>query len=248
VIQLQYGAASDRTSPKVPFPRTGVRPRSAPMAFHRVVRGQLQPALRPRLENSAGATSTDFLRVPRREGRAHRILSTPPMRPHPRLKDGNGCAGPRRLLEARLTATGPPAAVRLRGLPGRETPARSTRPGRIIPVSSLFRFRGRGVAAADRAEDHMSTNSHCSWNGPRRRLAPHLRPGPRYPAPRFGYDNKWFLSADLTGRNGRRSHTGTVITRRSTPFSGNVARPRPLRMSLRPPRRRTRLCSFPTGG
>jgi phosphate-selective porin OprO/OprP len=38
----------------------------------------------------------------------------------------------------------------------------------------------------------------------------------------FGYENDWFLSADVTGRTIGAVNTGTVITAASTPFTSNV--------------------------
>jgi phosphate-selective porin OprO/OprP len=218
VTQLDDVRQTETSQPKVTFP--GGRPTfaSADGKFTAALRGQLQLDTAAYLQDAAGPTTTDL----RRDGPALGASATNVDAAHARdLKDGTLWRRARIGIDG--TAYGDWDYRLLFDFAGSGVEDSGQLYEGWAQYSGLkpFHFRVGAWPQPIGLEDQMSTNSQMFLERPGiADVARNLAAGDtRIGAGAFGYDNTWFVSADVTGRTIGVVNTGTFITSTTT---GNV--------------------------
>jgi phosphate-selective porin OprO/OprP len=211
VVQLDDVRKAEGTLPKVTFP--GGRPTfaSADGKFTASLRGQLQLDTAAYFQPGPGNTLTDL----RRDGPAIGASATNVDAGHARdLKDGTFFRRARIGVEG--TAYGDWDYRLLVDFGGSGVENAGQLYEGWLQYSGLkpFRFRVGAWPQPIGLEDQMSTNSQMFLERPGiSDVARGLAAGDtRIGAGAFGYDNLWFVSADVTGRTVGVVNTGTFIT------------------------------------
>ena len=221
VTQLDDVRQTESNLPKVSFP--GGRPTfaSADGKFTASLRGQLQLDAAAYLQDQPGPTSTDF----RRDGPAIGASASNVDAAHARLlKDGTFFRRARIGIDG--TAYGDWDYRLLFDFGGSGVEDAGQLYEGWLQYSGLkpFHFRVGAWPQPIGLEDQMSTNSQMFLERPGiSDVARNLAAGDtRIGAGAFGYDNYWFVSADVTGRTIGVVNTGTVISATAVPFTTNV--------------------------
>jgi phosphate-selective porin OprO/OprP len=218
VTQLDDVRQTESNLPKVTFP--GGRPSfaSADGKFTASLRGQLQLDTAAYLQDAAGPTSTDF----RRDGPALGASATNVDAAHARdLKDGTFFRRARVGFEGTAFGDWDYRLLFDFGGSGVENAGQLYEGWAQYSGLKPFHFRVGAWPQPIGLEDQMSTNAQMFLERPGiADVARNLAAGDtRIGAGAFGYDNYWFLSADVTGRTVGVVNTGTFITSTTT---GNV--------------------------
>ncbi|HZZ88151.1 MAG TPA: porin, partial [Caulobacteraceae bacterium] len=224
VVQLSDVRATEDKVPKLTFP--GGRPTfaSADGKFTASLRGQIQLDTAAYFQDSAGPLTTDF----RRDGPALGSSSTNVDAAHARqLKDGTFWRRARLGFEGTAYGDWDYRMLFDFGGSGVENAGQLYEAWAQYSGLKPFRIRAGAWPQPIGLEDQMSTNAQLFLERPAiSDLTRGLAAGDtRIGAGIFGYDNLWFVSADVTGRTIGVVNTGTVITASSVPFSGNVGTP-----------------------
>lgn len=220
VTQLDDVRQSAAQLPKVTFPNGRPTFASADGKFTASLRGQLQFDAAAYLQGAPGPISTDF----RRDGPAIGASASNVDAAHARLlKDGTLFRRARIGIDG--TAFGDWDYRLLFDFAGSGVENAGQLYEGWAQYSGLkpWRFRVGAWPQPIGLEDQMSTNAQLFLERPGiADVARNLAAGDtRIGAGAFGYDNYWFVSADVTGRTIGVVNTGTIIT--STP--GNVGTP-----------------------
>jgi phosphate-selective porin OprO/OprP len=224
VVQLSDVRASEDKVPKVTFP--GGRPSfaSADGKFTASLRGQIQLDTAAYFQDQAGPLTTDL----RRTGPALGSSSSNVDAAHAReLKDGTFWRRARLGFEGTAYGDWDYRMLFDFGGSGVENAGQVYEAWAQYSGLKPFRLRAGAWSQPIGLEDQMSTNAQLFLERPAiSDLARGLAAGDtRIGAGVFGYDNLWFVSADVTGRTIGVVNTGTVITASSVPFSGNIGTP-----------------------
>jgi len=221
VTQLDDVRQTESSQPKVTFP--GGRPTfaSADGKFTASLRGQLQLDTAAYLQPSAGPTSADL----RRDGPALGASATNVDAAHARdLKDGTFFRRARVGFEGTAYGDWDYRLLFDFGGSGVENAGQLYEGWAQYSGLKPFHFRVGAWPQPIGLEDQMSTNAQMFLERPGiSDVARNLAAGDtRIGAGVFGYDNHWFVSADVTGRTVGVVNTGTVITASAAPFTTNV--------------------------
>lgn len=211
VTQLDDVRQTESNLPKVTFP--GGRPTfaSADGKFTASLRGQLQLDTAAYLQSAAGPTSIDF----RRDGPALGASATNVDAAHARdLKDGTFFRRARIGFEGTAFGDWDYRLLFDFGGSGVENAGQLYEGWAQYSGLKPFHFRVGAWPQPIGLEDQMSTNSQMFLERPGiADVARNLAAGDtRIGAGAFGYDNYWFVSADVTGRTIGVVNTGTFIT------------------------------------
>jgi len=218
VTQLDDVRQTESNQPKVTFP--GGRPTfaSADGKFTASLRGQLQLDTAAYLQDAAGPTSTDF----RRDGPALGASATNVDAAHARdLKDGTFFRRARIGIDGTAYGDWDYRLLFDFGGSGVEDAGQLYEGWAQYSGLKPFHFRVGAWPTSIGLEDQMSTNAQMFLERPGiSDVARNLAAGDtRIGAGGFGYDNDWFISADVTGRTIGVVNTGSFITSTTT---GNV--------------------------
>jgi phosphate-selective porin OprO/OprP len=218
VTQLDDVRQTASNLPKVTFP--GGRPTfaSADGKFTASLRGQLQLDTAAYLQDAAGPTTTDL----RRDGPALGASATNVDAAHARdLKDGTFFRRARVGFEGSAFGDWDYRLLFDFGGSGVENAGQLYEGWAQYSGLKPFHFRVGAWPQPIGLEDQMSTNAQMFLERPGiADVARNLAAGDtRIGAGAFGYDNYWFVSADVTGRTVGVVNTGTFITSTTT---GNV--------------------------
>ncbi|HZZ87899.1 MAG TPA: porin [Caulobacteraceae bacterium] len=224
ITQLSDVRTAEDKQPTLTFP--GGRPSfaSADGKFTVSVRGQLQLDTAAYFQDAAGPITTDL----RRDGPALGSSSTNVDAAHARhLKDGTLWRRARVGFEGTAYGDWDYRMLFDFGGSGVENAGQVYEAWAQYSGLKPFRLRAGAWSQPIGLEDQMSTNAQLFLERPGMAdVARGLAAGDtRIGAGAFGYDNVWFLSADVTGRTIGAINTGTVITASSVPFSGNLGTP-----------------------
>jgi len=221
VIQLQDVRQTESNQPHVAFPNGRPTFATADGKFTASLRGQLQLDSAAYMQDASGPIATDF----RRDGPAIGSSSSNTDAGHARdLKDGTFFR--RAPIGIDGTAYGDWDYRLLFDFGGSGVEDAGQLYEGWAQYSGLkpFHFRVGAWPQPIGLEDQMSTNAQMFLERPGiSDVARNLAAGDtRIGAGAFGYDDRWFLSADVTGRTIGAVNTGTVITASTTPFTTNV--------------------------